>query len=413
MSMLAKSQWIVGIRIDPAMELLMRALLATVSLSLLSSTVVASQNPPLKKLSQPQAEFAEPFTDIGAIRELSDGRVIVVDARELTVKLLDFRRGTATTIGRSGDGPGEYRWPSRLYALAGDSTLLHDGAGGRLMIIQPDGKPGGFYDPNQIETDSGLARVRRFNLRSSDGKRFLYGEAQPIKIGANGALELADHSAIERLEFSTRKRDTVGFWPVRKDANARLVPGAGMVVTQPRMDAWPVWEHWLVSPTGRIAFVFPDPYRVDFVDANGQLTKSQPIPYERIRVDAALKKQHEEERSAPVMAMRYDRGGGGSRMELMRRPYEPPATWPEFLPPYRGTGQFAPDGLIWISRMTGAGRPPLFDIIDGNGRLFERVELPARTKLIGFGAKSVYLVRIDQDDLQYLVRYPLPTASRP
>jgi len=100
-------------------------------------------------------------------------------------------------------------------------------------------------------------------------------------------------------------------------------------------------------------------------------------------------------------------------MELMRRPYEAPKTWPEFLPPYRGSGQFAPDGLIWINRMTAAGRPPLYDIISANGKLFERVELPPRTKLVGFGAKSVYLVRLDQDDLQYLQRHVLPTSARP
>ena len=389
----------------------MRIIVAAVPLALLFPAVGATQNPPLRTLSRPQAEFAEPFTDVGSIRELSDSRVIVVDARELTVKLIDFRSGTATTIGRSGEGPGEYRWPSRLYPLSGDSTLLHDGSGGRLMIIRPDGKPGAFFDPNTIETDSGLARVRRFNLRFSDGRRYLYGEAQPIKTGAGGTMELADHSAIERLDISTKKRDTVALWPVRKDANARLIAGVG-VITQPRMDAWPVWEHWLVSPSGRIAFVFPDPYRVDFVGASGRVTSNPPIPYERIRVDDALKKQHQEERSAPSMAMRYNRGGGSS-MELMRRPYEAPKTWPEFLPPYRGSGQFAPDGLIWINRMTAAGRPPLYDIISANGKLFERVELPPRTKLVGFGAKSVYLVRLDQDDLQYLQRHVLPTSARP
>jgi hypothetical protein len=100
-------------------------------------------------------------------------------------------------------------------------------------------------------------------------------------------------------------------------------------------------------------------------------------------------------------------------MQLMRSPYRPPASWPEFLPPYRGTGQFAPDGHLWISRMTAAGRPPLYDVIGGDGRLLERVELPPRTKLIGFGAKSVYVIRLDQDDLQYLQRYTLPTTARP
>ena len=384
----------------------MRASLFCFAIQLTVATIVPAQNPTVRKLSRPQVEFAEPFTDVGSIRELSDGRVIVVDARELTLRLLDFRTGTATIIGRNGAGPGEYRWPTRLYALPGDSTLLQDAALGRLMIIGPDGKPGALYDPNMVETDSGLARLRRFNLRFSDGRGYLYGEAQPIRIGAGGAMELADHSAIERLEMKTKKRDTVGFWPVRKDANARLISGVG-VVTQPRMDAWPVWEHWLVSPSGRIAFVFPDPYRVDFPGGGGRSTQNAPIPYERVRVDDALKQQHQEERTAPMMGMRYARDGATS-MEATRRPYREPSKWPEFLPPYRGNAQFGPDGFIWINRMTAANRPPLYDVIDGNGKLVEQVELPPRTKLVGFGARSVYLVRLDDDDLQYLQRYPLP-----
>lgn len=149
----------------------MRTSLVFAALSLTITTIADAQNPPTRKLSRPQAEFAEPFTDVGSVRELSNERVVVVDARELTVKLVDMRGGTSTLVGRNGDGPGEYRWPGRLYALSGDSTLLQDAGNGRLMIIRPDGKPGAFYDPNQSETDSGLARVRRFNLRFSHGLR--------------------------------------------------------------------------------------------------------------------------------------------------------------------------------------------------------------------------------------------------
>jgi hypothetical protein len=59
------------------------------------------------------------------------------------------------------------------------------------------------------------------------------------------------------------------------------------------------------------------------------------------------------------------------------------------------------------------GKPPTYDIVDGQGKVFERVELPRRTKLVGFGAKSLYVVRLDEDDLQYLQRHPLPTTGRP
>ena len=383
----------------------------TFAATLIGASIADSQTPATSKPGAPQAEFAEPFSEIGAIRELRDGRVIVVDSRELTVKLVDFRAGTATTIGRSGDGPGEYRWPTRLYALPGDSTLLWDASGGRMMIIGPDGKPGGFFDPNRAESDSGMARLRRFNIRASDGRRYLYGEAQPIRIGANGAAELADHHAIERLELSTRKRDTVAMWPVRKDAGARLIPGAG-VVTQPRMHPWPAWDHWVVSPNGQIAFVFYDPYRVDFVVEEGRVTQNRPISYERVKVDDALKKQYREERERPVMAMTGGRGGQSS-MQMMKMPFREPTEWPEYLPPYNGNGVFAPNGLLWIPRLTAAGRPPFYDIVNGKGALVERVELPPRTKLIGFGTNTVYIARFDADDLQYLQRHALPTRERP
>jgi hypothetical protein len=185
----------------------------------------------------------------------------------------------------------------------------------------------------------------------------------------------------------------------------------GMVMTQPRMNAFPAWEQWAVAPDGRIAFVFPDPYRVNFVGADRKVTENPPIAYEKVRVDGAVKKWHREERERPQMVMRYARGGGSS-MEMMSRPYTEPNEWPEFLPPYLSGAVFGSDNLLWIPRAL-PGKPPTFDIVDGRGRVFERVELPPRTKLVGFGARTLYIVRLDEDDLQYLQRHPLPTTARP
>lgn len=388
----------------------MRVMPFVLALVFATGSASFAQTPATRTLTRPQLEFPQEFSEIGAIRELGDGRIIVVDSRELTVQLLDPRLGTASTIGRTGEGPGEYRWPSRLYPFRADSTLLEDAAGGRIMVIGPDGKPGGFFDPNRAESDTVVARARRFYVRAADARGKLYSQAQPIRVGDGGVLELADHSAIERLDVASRKRDTVALFPMRKDANARLMNG--MVITQPRMQPFPAWDHWVVAPDGRVAFVHFDPYRVDFVDANRLPITSQPIPYDKVRVDDALKKQYREERERPTMALSYSRGGGSS-MQLMTRPYQEPAEWPAFLPPYLGTSVFAPNGLLWIPRGTAAGKPPLYDIIDGRGRLVERVELPPRTKLVGFGTNSVYIVRIDEDGLQYLQRHLLPTTSRP
>jgi hypothetical protein len=202
----------------------------------------------------------------------------------------------------------------------------------------------------------------------------------------------------------------VALWPLRKDANARMMNG--YVITQPRRTAFPAWEQWAVAPDGRVAFVFPDPYRVNFVGADRSVKENPPITYEKVRVDDAVKKWHREERERPQMVMRGSRDGG-SRMEMMKMPYTEPSEWPEFLPPYVGQVIFGSDNLLWIPRTTVPGKPPTYDIVDGQGKVFERLELPPRTKLVGFGAKSLYVVRLDEDDLQYLQRHPLPTTGRP
>ena len=55
-----------------------------------------------------------------------------------------------------------------------------------------------------------------------------------------------------------------------------------------------------------------------------------------------------------------------------------------------------------------AGTPPTYDVIDRAARLSHRVQLPPRSKLVGFGNGTLYLVRLDDDDLQYLERHPIP-----
>jgi len=78
-----------------------------------------------------------------AVRELRDGRVIVSDLLAKGVSLVDFRTGSATAIGREGQGPGEFAFPTGLVPLPGDTTLLVDPGQRRFLKIAPDGKPVG------------------------------------------------------------------------------------------------------------------------------------------------------------------------------------------------------------------------------------------------------------------------------
>ena len=82
-----------------------------------SATPALAQNVPTRTLSKPDAEYSEPFTQIAGVRELKDGRLIVIDPRDKTVQVVDMARGTATKLGREGSGPGEYGIPMRLLPL--------------------------------------------------------------------------------------------------------------------------------------------------------------------------------------------------------------------------------------------------------------------------------------------------------
>jgi hypothetical protein len=102
--------------------------------------------------------------------------------------------------------------------------------------------------------------------------------------------------------------------------------------------------------------------------------------------------------------------GGGQTTTYRARPVVEPLEWPEYLPPFLDRAlRFAPDGMLWVERTVPADAAPVHDVIDAEGRVSYRVSLPKKTRLVGFGANSAYLVRIDDDDLEYLQRYRLPT----
>jgi hypothetical protein len=62
--------------------------------------------------------------------------------------------------------------------------------------------------------------------------------------------------------------------------------------------------------------------------------------------------------------------------------------------------------MVWVLRTRAHDDSiPVFDVFDGAGRVVDRVALPKRTRLVGFGAaNAVYLARTDDDDLIWLQR---------
>jgi hypothetical protein len=370
------------------------ALLATPAL-------LAAQTPRAIVLGAGVTEFPESFTRIASVRELRDGRVIVIDPNERAITLVDLTAGTQSPIGRKGHGPGEYQSPFRMHALPGDTTLVTEALNSRMFrSIRPNGSMG-----DTVMLWARDAATRRF-VSAVDGRGRFYGLPD---------LSARDTAVIERFDRSSNRYDTLGRIS-RRWVSSLPVPepyisaggrgrgrGAPTDKTIP-LPPYATTDQWAVSADGRVAIVTADPYRVTFIDEKGGRTVGPIIPYDPLPVTKADKDLRREQWRI-ITSFRSLSAAPPPPLP----PYEEPPAWPRYLSAFQNEAlTFAPDGLLWVERMVGAGSPPLVDVIDRAGRLTARVTLPKNTRLIGFGNGTVYLVRTDDDDLEYLQRYKLP-----
>ncbi len=380
-----------------------------------------AQNPPLRVISKPDLEYAEPFTCISGLRELSDGRIIVSDVREKTLQLIDLRSGKTTRIGREGQGPGEWATPQALFALPGDTTLLWDPQNGRFLTIHPDGSVG---KEMKVELGGGISGRMMASLpRGADAMGRLYYQGSPFVLGERGSTPTeVDSVPVLRYDRRTAKVDTIAFLAVPKSNVQTTSTGNNSVVRISSPNPFTPQRAWTVAPDGRIAFISPEPYRVEWLSATKVRTAGPAIAYERQRLTEADK--------APVQSpncgftiTRGD-GPGGAVAGQVRQTVTAVAAgaaaggpvrddYPEFKPPFLpryGAPIVTPNGELWVGRSRGPNDPPVYDVFDARGQLTSRVQLPKGTRISGFGRNTLYLFRMDEDDLVYLQRYRLDGA---
>jgi hypothetical protein len=397
--------------------------------------LAAAQKPYV--LSKPDAEYGEPFTVIGGLRELKDGRVLVSDMKDKSLQLIDFK-GSATKIGREGSGPGEYGLPGRLIPLPGDSTAVFDMVNQRYLTIHPDGKAGKDWrleaaspPPTAPAADGrGGGRGGAISFaqpRGFDAKGNIYYEGPAFTFSPEGEMVPGDSAPVLRFDRAARRIDTVAYRRVVK-ANMQVSGGRGnqnirIGAANPMMPQ----DDWTVLPDGRVAVVRAADYHLDIFSSASRKVSGPAVPYEKVRIDAAAKKMVEAMRAKGAgnqvrMTVSMGNNGtqrsasvGGSAADL------PPLTdWPDVLPAFMalntlpGSGVLSrPNGEVWVPRMQrSADAVPSYDVFDASGKIIGKVALPKNHRLVGFGQGTVYLIRVDDDDLQYLQRYRLPFETK-
>ena len=400
------------------------------SLALLAAipAIATAQQAP-RALPAPDATFEEPFSQVTGLRELSNGRVLVADARDKTFQLLDLSAGSATAIGREGNGPGEYALPFRVLRARGDTTFLFDVGNTRYLVIGADGKPVGEFRQEEEVTPrrdgpAGAAGgpVIRGGLvtpRTSDGMGRIYYEGQSFTPGPDGRPIQADSVPLLRYDRTAKRSDTLAYIRVPKN-NIQTSGSAGNVsmrVTGP--NPLSPRDEWSVFPDGKVAIVRAPEYRVDWVMPDLSRVIGKPIAFPALRMTGADRKEEEDLRNrnrsnALMMTMRADGNGPPQRSVQMggganQPPLEPLTDWPEVKPPFRAGPASVwarPNGELWVWRTEAAGaKGRLYDVINAQGVVTHQVRFPDRVVLVGFGNGTVYTTKADEDDLLYLQRH--------
>jgi hypothetical protein len=222
-------------------------------------------------------EYAESFDLVGSLRELPNGKLLLVDNGPRALFLVDFAGGTQTQIGRNGQGPGEYQFPGELVPYLGDTTLLVDRASRRLLPVSADGKMGKVIPfPDMVQ---GLSE-----MRGADPKGRLYFQASAFTFGSGGAstAEMPDSTTLIRWDRGT-KIDTIG--KVRLPATKINTGGTStqrtvMIMQQPYAGQ----DDWAVTRDGRVGVVRLGDYHLDWL--GDQPAKGAPVKWEPVKVGA-------------------------------------------------------------------------------------------------------------------------------
>lgn len=355
-------------------------------------------------LDQPVAAYGEPFSLVSGLRELADGRVLISDALEESLYVLDAELEKAQKLAAEGQGPDEYRQPDALNPWPGDSTLMTDLGNGRMTVIGPDYGFGRTIPVVQQEA-VGLQIILPEGV---DEEGYVY--YQPRGDGI-----VRDTADVVRWS-PTAGGDPVPVASIKLADVTERTSGSGNNMRQEvRQVPLSPMDGWAVGADGRVAVVRAGDYHVDWVERDGRVISGPPVAYDPVRVRQADKEEWLETMSARgVMMMvtndngnlnaRMRRGGGRGGADVDS--YE----WPETKPPFdAGSARVAPDGTLWVSRYVSAGDRPLIDVFDADGNWMAAIELPERREIVGFGEGSIYLARGDDLGFMWLERYERPT----
>lgn len=117
---------------------------------------------PIQTIAPSDSEGIPVFGNIADATRLSSGMVVVVDRRIESVTFVDTNGVVAWQSGRTGDGPGEFRFIRGIGQCAPDTLFVWDHMNGRMNVLGPDGAFLSAYRPQGDPVDRYCASSRQY-----------------------------------------------------------------------------------------------------------------------------------------------------------------------------------------------------------------------------------------------------------
>lgn len=275
------------------------------------------------------------------------GRVYLLDSQLSEVHVLDAGGHWLRSLGRAGEGPGEFRNGSALFWAPGDQLGVIQAWPGKIVLLRKDGSPGDTFalpfrqDGGMQIASRGAGYADRIILSGSSwtGSAQQQQQISYLKAVDRGGRELATfHEAAQDVRF--------GGWEFQEEQ---------FVDFQRR---------WAAAPDGRVAAALDfAAYRIHIWNADGGLERIIERPE-----FAAVCRSGEEKARLQTMFERFTRWNPRSTFKVS----DVHQTVARLF--------FRDDGSLWVQSgrdqwRAPAGRFTSFDVFDREGRFTRRVHL--------------------------------------
>ncbi len=301
-------------------------------------------------LIAPEPSQSPPLTaPVDIAVDAERGRLYLLELKPPTVRVYALTDGAyLASLGREGDGPGEYRYPASI-ALGRSGEVAVLTLSGRVTFWAPDGSLTGV-----VQSGGGLAT----DILQARADSFY------VKVDVFPPEDVAEFRIVTRDSALTTAR-----------FNDAELPGTEVPGRATRNHAYPVAG----TIAGELLVATPGPeYRIVRVGPDGRLR--EPIE----RDELAPLRRSESEIEAIRQRVREGFSAAGRA---------PPATIPVGANrPHLARLAAAPDGTIWALTQRGDDSASVIDYFEPDGRFAGSLRVEVRAVDLAVTSRSVYLL---------------------